>query len=345
MRKLQKVKWQLGMEEYIGGYNSSGIQDSIKQALGAFFRHITTSTNLSTNTIRIRYACLSVFERWLSENLITDINNIDNHTIRDYLTYCRDVRGQQYSMLKCSKVALRHFFGVLHDMNIILVNPALKVVITTQPKHSDFQILSRNELLSLINAADRRLTSYVENCHKDKRHVFYAHRDIAMLFVLCSTGIRTEELCMIKLSDIELNKGVINISGKGNNLYICRHRQVYIDIPQVIDAIEAFLKIRTQTATDALFCSWEGNHVKSAAVIASVKNIGKSADLPLNITPFTLRHTFCSSMAHNGADPFSVRKLMGHKKILTTLHYYTHFNNEQLRTVNSSFNLLSGGML
>jgi integrase/recombinase XerD len=93
-----------------------------------------------------------------------------------------------------------------------------------------------------------------------------------------------------------------------------------------------------------LFCSWEGEPTANYAVIAAIKQIATKAGLNRNITPLAFRHTVCSAMTHNGADPYSVKEFMGHKKLLTTLHYYTHFNNEQLRVQNASFNPLKGGV-
>jgi integrase/recombinase XerD len=75
-----------------------------------------------------------------------------------------------------------------------------------------------------------------------------------------------------------------------------------------------------------------------------MKKLSVKAGIKRNITPLAFRHTVCSAMTHNGADPYSVKEFMGHKKLLTTLHYYTHFNHDQLRSQNASFNPLKGGV-
>ena len=152
-----------------------------------------------------------------------------------------------------------------------------------------------------------------------------------------------QETCLITLKDIKINNGSINIYGKGNSIFLKRYRSVYIDIPDVIDSIKSYLQIRNQSQSKALFCSWEGFPLKSGAIISTVKKLAAKANIQRNVTPMLIRHTFCSNITVNGADPFSVRELMGHKKIHTTLHYYTHFNQNQLKSQMLNFNPLKEG--
>jgi integrase/recombinase XerD len=160
--------------------------------------------------------------------------------------------------------------------------------------------------------------------------------------VLSATGIRTGELCAIKLSELDIENGSIEINGKGNHIYLKRYRRVYIAIPEVVKAITDYLAVRPDS--EMLFCSYSGEPTANYAVISAMKKLAKEAGISRNITPLAFRHTVCSAMTHNGADPYSVKELMGHKKLLTTLHYYTHFNNDQLRAQNAGFNPLKGGI-
>jgi len=345
MQKVETKKWEREITEYIAAYsNESESAESICRNIGAYFKHLRTETNVSGNTIRIRYFCLSVFEKWLRSNAISDIATVSSKVIQEYLSYCISDRKQKYSQLKCTKVALRDFFACAVRLNETLKNPTENMIVSTRSVRRDFEILTPDEMSALLRTAYERYETYKGSGHKNRRHKYYALRDIAMVMVLSATGIRTGELCAVRLSEVDIADGVIDINGKGNHIYMKKHRKLYIDIPEVIDALTGYLAVRPDGVSDMLFCSYDGEPTANYAVIAAIKQLAKRAGIRRNITPLAFRHTVCSAMTHNGADPFSVKELMGHKKLLTTLHYYTHFNAEQLRSQNASFNPLKGGV-
>jgi len=249
-------------------------------------------------------------------------------------------------MLKCSKVALRHFFTFLSDSKVLPSNQAHGIQIPTRINTKDIPILDADEILALICSAKAELEREISSSSgqiNNRRRIFIALRNVAIIYILCSTGIRTEETCLISLSDLDLEKGTISINGKGNNLYVKRYRLVFVNIPDVLEALKAYIDLRTHTRTRAFFCSWEGYPLKSSAIISVVKNIAAKAGIKRNVTPMLIRHTFCSHLTVNGADPFSVRELMGHKKILTTLHYYTHLTRDQVKSQMVRYNPLNKG--
>jgi integrase/recombinase XerD len=348
MKRLSKQSWEREVDNLVTSFtNVIPSSSNIPSCMGAFFNHIVHNTSFSANTIRIRYVCLSTFTGWLeSEININDLKSVDRSILRKYLLYCRDVRGQQGSMLKCSKVALRNFFTFLSDSSVLPSNQAQGIQIPTQMNTRDTAILDAAEILALIDAAKaelKRITSSSSRHINNLRRIFTALRNIAIIYILCSTGIRTEEICLINLADLDLEKGVININGKGNNLYLKRYRPVFVNIPDVMEALKAYIAVRTHTPTRALFCSWDGYPLKSSAIISVVKNIAAEAGIKRNVTPMLVRHTFCSHLTVNGADPFSVRELMGHKKILTTLHYYTHLTRDHIKSQMLRYNPLNKG--
>jgi integrase/recombinase XerD len=345
MQKVETKKWERQILEYIASYmKESEPAESMSHYLGAYFKKLREETNVSGNTIRIRYFCMSVFEEWLRENKIHNIASVTPKVIGKYLSYCIVSRNQGYSQLKCTKVALRDFFACAVRQNETLENPTENMIVSTRASSRDYEILTPDEMIALMRTAYERYDRYIESEHKNRRHKYYALRDIAMVMVMSATGIRTGELCAIRLSEIDIVAGVIEINGKGNHIYLKKHRKVYIAISEVIEAISKYIAVRPDCGSEVLFTSYEGEPTANYAVIAAIKQLAKRAGIRRNITPFAFRHTVCSAMTHNGADPFSVKEFMGHKKLLTTLHYYTHFNAEQLRGQNASFNPLKGGV-
>ncbi|RJX28541.1 MAG: hypothetical protein C4554_02265 [Dethiobacter sp.] len=82
--------------------------------------------------------------------------------------------------------------------------------------------------------------------------------------------------------------------------------------------------------------------MKTQGVISVVKHCARLAGIQRTVTPTLLRHSysFCSHLVAGGADPFSTWELMGHKKVLTTLHYYTHLSRDQVKEQMLTFNPL-----
>ncbi|NSW92100.1 MAG: tyrosine-type recombinase/integrase [Firmicutes bacterium] len=346
MKRVSIPKWEREVTQLVETSNSSILaSDNFESCLGAFFKHLTQNTSLASNTIRLRYVCLTTFCIWLkdAEN-ISDFKLVDKPMLRRYLLYCKETRKQQGNMLKCSKVAIKHFFTFLAESKIIPKNPAQSLQVPTKVNDKVRSILNSDEILSLFKAPRDELVRIKNSTNgqvNNPRRIFTAVRDIAIISVLLSTGIRTEELCIISPSDLNLAKGSIRIHGKGDNLYIKRYRSVYIDIPEVLQALKNYLKVRVSHQSKHLFCSWDNFPLKSASIIRIVKKYAGLAGITRNVTPLLLRHTFCSHLVANEADPFSTKELMGHKKLLTTLHYYTHLSRDQIKAQMLKFNPLN----
>jgi len=346
MKRVSQPKWQRNMNGYIKSLSTVNnfSSSNIKYCLGAFFKFLVEETTFALNTIRLRYIPLSYFIDWLQSSYdIHDLACIDTPILRKFLLYCKDVRNQKGNMLKCSKVAIKHFFTFLFDSGIISSNPAAGITTPTRCPVRERAILNNDEIFALFNAPRKKLEFIKSNSDSrfcNGRHIFTTARDVAIISVLLSTGIRTQELCDINLSDIDLDKRIIHINGKGNHLYIKRHRTVFIDVPQVISSINNFLELRQNHKCSYMFCSWDDYPLKNSCISKVVDKYSKLAGINRKVTPMLIRHTFCSLMTINEADPFSVRELMGHQKVLTTLHYYTHFSRDQIKHQMTSFNPL-----
>jgi site-specific recombinase XerD len=248
MKHLSKQSWERAVDNLIISFtNVIPSSSNIPSCMGLFFNHIVNNTSFSLNTIRIRYVCLSTFVGWLESEIgINDLKSVDRPILRKYLLYCRDVRGQQGSMLKCSKVALRHFFTFLSDSKVLLSNQAHGIQIPTRMDTKDIPILDADEILALIGSAKAELDRVISSSSRqinNRRRIFTLLRNVAIIYILCSTGIRTEETCLISLSDLDLEKGTISINGKGNNLYVKRYRLVFVNIPDVLEALKGHILI------------------------------------------------------------------------------------------------------
>lgn len=154
-------------------------------------------------------------------------------------------------------------------------------------------------------------------------------RDRAMLEVLYATGLRVSELVGLKHQQVNLNQGVVRISGKGN-----RERLVPLGA-EAIGRINEFLAgpraaILGQQATDYLFPTRRGDRMTRQSFWHIIKRYAKLAKIDKPLSPHTLRHAFATHLLNHGADLRVVQMLLGHSDLSTT-QIYTHVARERMK--------------
>lgn len=166
------------------------------------------------------------------------------------------------------------------------------------------------------------------------------------LVILLGTGLRISELCGLTIADVDLEKNIISVDHQllrtdkigryaGDPKTRCGIRQVYMG-PEVQEAFRHVLarphvgNIEVNGYTDFLFRARTGNP-RTATDYDNIfhhmreKHAKKYGPvLPENMTPHTMRHTFCTNMAHAGMNPKALQYVMGHADIKITMGYYAH---------------------
>jgi len=154
-----------------------------------------------------------------------------------------------------------------------------------------------------------------------------------MLEVLYATGVRVSELINLKMSQINLNQGVLRIVGKGD-----RERLIPLG-DEAQDWIREFIEgprieILLERQTDFLFPTRRGDRMTRQAFWHIIKRYAKKAGVAKKLSPHTVRHAFATHLLNHGADLRVVQQLLGHADISTT-QIYTHVLEERLhRLVN-----------
>jgi len=156
-----------------------------------------------------------------------------------------------------------------------------------------------------------------------------AKRDRAMLELLYASGMRVSELVSLNLGDVDTEGGYVRCFGKG-------HKERLIPIyEQAALAVGEYVKetrphLVHNEAERALFVNRRGDRLTRQGFWQILKGYAKSADLGVQVTPHTLRHSFATHMLSGGADLRSVQELLGHANISTT-QVYTHLTTEHVR--------------
>jgi len=157
-------------------------------------------------------------------------------------------------------------------------------------------------------------------------------RDLAVLEVFYSTGIRVSELVGLDWADIDVRLGIIRVVGKG-----LKERVVPIG-KLALDALEKYaaeLRKRwnlTCKGESAVFLNNRGTRITSRSVARIVVKHLQLAGIPIKMGPHGLRHSFATHLLNGGADLRAIQELLGHVSLSTTQRY-THLNLDQLTAV------------
>ena len=160
-------------------------------------------------------------------------------------------------------------------------------------------------------------------------------RDRAMLELLYASGLRISELTGARLENLNLEQGMIRVTGKGQ-----KTRLVPVG-KAARDALGAYLangrpKLVKPRTSSELFLSNRGQKLTTQRVYDIVKHVARLSGLPQNIYPHLLRHSFATHLLTNGADLRVIQELLGHADIATT-QIYTHVDQRRLKAVHHKF--------
>ncbi len=155
-----------------------------------------------------------------------------------------------------------------------------------------------------------------------------AVRDLALLELLYSSGLRVSEVCSLKLADIDRDRHALSVLGKGG-----KQRTVPVGVP-AMRAVDAWLsrrpEVATETSPNTVFLGARGGALDPRVARRAVHNATSVAGAGLEIGPHGLRHAMATHLIEGGADLRSVQEMLGHSSVATT-EVYTHVTAERLR--------------
>ena len=174
---------------------------------------------------------------------------------------------------------------------------------------------------------DRLFDRTEESRGKDE---YSGWRDYLMVALLYVTGIRREELAGITLADIDMDRSMITVIGKGNKERAVPVGEVTMqDLRKYLALRESFVGV-TGSRSNRLFLNRSGSGLSVRSIDRLVKKYGLKQGL--EFTPHTLRHSFATHLLENGADLMLIKEILGHASLSTT-QKYTHVTAESMKRV------------
>jgi integrase/recombinase XerC len=293
------------------------LPEDLVAVLGAYERHLTSERGLSAHTVRAYLGDIAGLVEHATRMDLADLAELDLRTLRSWLAKQQSM-GLSRTTLARRATAARTFTAWLHrtgraphDAGVTLASPRAH---RTLPA-----VLRPDEAGALIRAA--------AELADDGSPV--GLRDVAMLELLYATGIRVGELVGLDLDDVDRDRNVVRVLGKGR-----KERAVPFGQPAA-RALQHWLVsgrpvLHAAGAGSALFLGTRGRRIDQRAVRTLVHR--RIADVPgaPDIGPHGLRHTAATHLLEGGADLRSVQELLGHASLATT-QLYTHVTSERLR--------------
>lgn len=182
-----------------------------------------------------------------------------------------------------------------------------------------------------------KLLTYAKSQHlaaHSDYEIWKSTRNLALIDILISTGIRIAEVAGITTNDVITSERVILIHGKGR-----KQRLIYISCSQTWSNLIQWIKIRKKRKInpDHIFVNRYGNPISIHGIEYIYNNFKKETGINPNSTPHYLRHTFATNLLSNGADLRSVQEILGHSSVATT-EIYTEVTTKRKKQVLEKYN-------
>jgi len=221
---------------------------------------------------------------------------------------------------------------------VLKKNPFGKQTFRYKVEQRDVDTLSERQiadLLETVESMQRHAMVGLERASGKKRlwqkRIFAARRDLCLLTLLASSGLRISEALTIKLSTIDVVDKSITVFGKGKKI-----RKVFFDLEPVEQRLQSYLEKRRSLTLDHeyLFVSTKTYRpLGSRGAQKLLKGYVQKTGLRASVTPHTLRHSFATIAIEKGANIKAVSQILGHANCSITIDLYTHLSNNHLREV------------
>jgi integrase/recombinase XerD len=282
----------------------------MKKYIKSFLIYLDVERRRSKNTIASYERDLNRFYSFLDKD---DIQIFQKTDILNFIEYLRN-EGYTSSSISRYVSTIRSFCRYMIIDRLRTDDPSENLL---SPKKWEKipSALSVDDVFTILNT---KLTNK------------FVERDINMLLILYSTGLRVSELVMLEIDKVDFLAGFVRVTGKGNKERIVPINTIVSNsLKKYISGLRNDLLKGQGAASKYLFLNNRGTPMTRIRFWQTIKEYGRKTGIVLS--PHTFRHSFATHMLEGGADLRSIQKMLGHSDISTT-QIYTKITSERLKT-------------
>lgn len=296
----------------------------LTDSIELFLHHCKFEKNLSVKTLKAYKIDLHQFCNFLySDHNINELKLISKNELRLYIASLVNLKPKS---IKRKIAAIKAMYNFLEFEGYIESTPFRKLKLRIKEPQILPTVLDLKEINKIYNTAYQ-----VKHDVKDIKSYTYieALRNVVVIELLFTTGARVSEISNLKISSINLESGVLRISGKGK-----KERIIQICNRETIIILRQYIKLNNQEITKSgyLLTNRLGNRLTEQSIRTIVKRYSVISGITKPITPHTFRHSFATLLLEKDVDIKYIQSMLGHSSIMTT-QIYTHVNTHKQRQI------------
>ncbi len=267
---------------------------------------------LAPTSVRAYATDVEQFAEWAERGGVDGPAGVSRLLLRRYLAFLA-TRGRSKATISRTAASLRSYFQWAHRRGLAATDPSARLT-APSPASRLPQVLGHEDLEILL---EPEIESGEERTPVD-------HRDDAVLELLYAGGLRVAELCALDVDDVDLDRRVVTVLGKGSKQReVLVHQRAAAAVSDWLSGPRAAMATETSPSA-ALFYNRRGHRIGPRDVR---RILDRRSVVPTH--PHALRHTFATHLLDGGADLRVVQELLGHASLQTT-QVYTHVSKERL---------------
>lgn len=271
---------------------------------------------LDEKTVRAYRVDLRQFSEFCAQKeLVTE-----KAIIRQYVLYLHETYKQK--TVKRKVASLKAFYSYLEDEEIIENSPLRKI----RTEFREEKVLPRSIPYSVLQSLLSSMYSQksIESTISNRKLL---NRDIAVVEILFSTGIRISELCNLMQKNIDIEHGIFCIKGKGG-----KERYLQIGTEEVLEQLKEYKRHwkKELEASEFFFLNRYGKRYSEQSARRMIQRYTQEAMIEMHITPHMFRHAFATLLLEEEVDIRFIQKMLGHASITTTQIYAEVASKKQM---------------
>lgn len=261
---------------------------------------------LAPRTLKEYENNLNYFKKYINESYQSEYDcvAVNGELFKGYLYFMIHERKYSPFTVNIRIRTIKAFLRWLYNEKYATDNYALRFKLVKTP-------------IDAINPlSDEDIKRLLETCDKS---TYSGFRDFVLMILILDCGIRVGEACELRIEDIDLKQGLINVRGEVSKTRTFRQ----LPVSQYTNKLlQDLIGLSKEYECEYLFMSTYGGKIKKENLILSFRRIGERAGIKDRCTPYVFRHTFATNAVKSSKlDLFTLQRIMGHSSLVTTRRY------------------------